>query len=268
MNFNFSQQPEYKLNASLINEVIDHFGIQIKFIITEKINSDKTVFGDFSHIKTNKENVFELYALPETSESFDISSYNFSEFGFISAENITLFVFAENLDKIIEMKKVVGNLIVLPNNKVLEITNIDFMVQGINNLFVFNDAKSVYRLTCVPYEFKLTDEVDDTHLINEVKIKDDDKEIIGYEETPLYNQLKEVSIPSADDKELEQINRENYKALDDYINTLIKEKDDQDYEAEVLPYAETVDDENTDSEDKVENKAVYSKEETDVWNGY
>ena len=41
MNFNFSQHPEYILHKSLTKEVIDLYGIKIKFLITEKINEDK-----------------------------------------------------------------------------------------------------------------------------------------------------------------------------------------------------------------------------------
>ena len=67
MNLNFSNQPEYDLNKSLIKEVIDTYGIKIKFLKTEKINIDN-VLGDFSHMKTDKDKIFEMFALPENSE--------------------------------------------------------------------------------------------------------------------------------------------------------------------------------------------------------
>lgn len=267
MNFNFSQKPEYNLNASLTHEIINNYGIHVKFLIVERVNLDANIFGDFSHLKTNKDNIFDFFALPEVSESFDISNFNFNDYGFNTFENISLFVFAKTLDDIIDMKNVIGNLIVLPNNKVMEISNIEFMVPGVNNLFTYNDMKSVYRLTCVPYEFKSHDEIDDSNLINTITLKDNDETIIGYEDSALYKTQRKVSVPSKDDVELELINRENYKALDDYIESLIKEKDNQDYEAEVLPYAETIID-NDNEVDEIENKAIYSQDEKDIWNGY
>ena len=95
MNLNFSNQPEYDLYKSLIKEVIDTYGIKIKFLKTEKINIDN-VLGDFSHMKTDKDKIFEMFALPENSESFDNTNYGFDSFGFLDFDNINLFVPVES----------------------------------------------------------------------------------------------------------------------------------------------------------------------------
>lgn len=199
MNFNISEDPSYDLNTGLIEEMINLYGVSTKFLVVERINKDDTVFGDFSHIKTDSEKVFEMYMLPEVSEDWDQSDFGFSQFGIVNTENINLFASASIFREIFNNvnKDILGNLIVLPNNKVMEISHVSFETPGINNLFVYNDAKSVIKLSCKPYDFKLVNEVDNVDI------------------------SVEADVP--------------YETLDTYFAELIDEKDTQDSEVEVIP---------------------------------
>jgi hypothetical protein len=168
MNFNFSKGPEYQLNVTLTNELINLYGISTKFLVTEKINKDDLVFGDYTHLKTNSSSIFNVNVMPENSESYDSQGINFSSFGMINLDTINLFIsrasietiFGNNIDGTNGFNGIIGNLIVLPNNKIVEITDVEFMVPGINNLYTNNDVKSVYKLFCKAYNNKLIQELD------------------------------------------------------------------------------------------------------------
>jgi len=165
MNFNFSDAPEYDLHSSMIDEVINLYGIAVKFLIVSKINSDDLVFGDYSHLKTDSNKVYELFMLPEASDDWEASDVSFGQFGLSNFENVTLFVSKNLINETIPdiasgINRITGNIIVLPNNKIMEITNVSWEVPGINNLFTQKDAKSVIKLSCKPYDNKLVSELD------------------------------------------------------------------------------------------------------------
>ena len=197
MNLNFYNKPEYDLNRSLITEMISMYGIQVKFVKVKKINED-LVFKDYQHLVADKNDIIEMYALPENSDSFDSSGYQFNSFGFTDLNNLSVFISVESFGEI-KFKEIVGNLIVLPSNKILEITDVTFQVPGINNDFVNNNSRTVYKLTLTPYEFKLTDN------------------------------LSEIQKPSDDLSPLDT----PPKSLDDYFEELMKEKTDLETELEV-----------------------------------
>ena len=197
MNLNFYNNPEYELNRSLITEMISMYGIQVKFVKVKKINEDN-LFKDYQHLVADKNDIIEMYALPENSDSFDGSGYQFNSFGFTDLNNISVFISVESFGDI-QFKEIVGNLIVLPSNKILEITDVTFQVPGINNDFVNNNSRTVYKLTLTPYEFKLTDN------------------------------LSEIQKPSDDLSPLDT----PPKSLDDYFEELMKEKEDLETELEV-----------------------------------
>lgn len=230
MNFNFSKQPEYQLNTSLIEEVIRLYGILVKFLVTEKINEDKTVFGDYSHMKSDNNRIYDIYMLPETSEDWDSGGFGMSQFGIMSLENIVLFAakssFAQPDHD--EMDEIVGNLIVLPNNRVMEITNVEVTVPGVNNLFTYNDAKSVYALTCKPHDFKLINELDTVDI------------------------SVDPTVP--------------YETLDVYFQELIGTKVEQETESEVTPQVTTIN-KNTTYDTKV-LKPIVDKTEDDVFGNF
>lgn len=203
MNFNINDNPEYDLNAGLIDEVINLYGVPVKFLITTKLNNDDNVFGDYSSIKTDNTNIFEIYALPENSESWDSGGYNFSEFGLLNVDNVSVFISKNTVENImlLDFKSLYNNLLVMPNNKILEVTDVQFEVPGINNLFTFKNTKSVYKLTLKPYSIKLTDEID----------------------------TKDISV---DD--------EDYNTLNNYFDELLDRKISLDTEMEIRPSVDTI----------------------------
>ena len=229
MNFNISKQPEYELNSNLIEEVIRLYGILVKFLVTEKINEDKAVFGDYSHMKSDNNKIYDIYMLPETTEDWESGGFGMSQFGLMSLENIVLFAAKRSFDpapdSVEDQHEILGNLIVLPNNRVMEITNVDSTVPGVNNLFTYNDAKSVYKLTCKPHDFKL---------INELETVD-----ISIDPT----------VP--------------YETLDVYFQELIGDKAFQDVTSEVQPSVSTVN--KTAQADVKVLKPIIDKSEDSVW---
>ncbi len=177
MNFNISHQPEYDLNTSLIEESINLYGIGIKFLVVEKINKDDMTFGDWSHLKSDSEKIYDLMALPETSEEYDTMGMNFGQFGMLNMESINLFVARKSMNVVYEdidsmngFSSVVGNLIVLPNNRIMEITDFQFEVPGVNNMFTGTDRKSVYKLSCKTYDNKLINELPREHIASSENI--------------------------------------------------------------------------------------------------
>lgn len=289
INFNFSKKAEYSLNSSLIDEAIRLYGIRVKFLLTEKINLDDTIFGDYSHMKSDSEKIWDMFMLPEMSESFDIGQYMFDEFGFTSYDNISLFVSTKMFLGVCEMREIVGNLIVLPSSKVFEITSIEWMVPGVNNLFTFADEKSVYKLSCKPYEFKLINELDHKDLVSEFTgisttpepetPSDTESSADEVGSTDTESSAEEVGssvevettpdeVGSSEGTDSEEI-VSDYDALDGYFEELLKQKEKQDTELEIKESVTTV----IPSDDRMvadtsEKKPIYDTTEVDIWNGY
>lgn len=226
-NFNTNAAPEYDLNTELIDECIYLYGVPTKFLVVQRLNSDDTVFGDYSSIKTDNSKIFEVYMMPETSESWDNNGYNFSEFSLLNNDNTSVFVSKNSVEAIIgiEFKDMYGCLVVMPNNKIMEVTDVQFEVPGVNNLFTFKNTKSVYKLTLKPYSVKMTDEINATD--------------ISVDET------------------------EDYSTLDNYFDELLDRKVAQDTEMEINPAVGTII--KTPTLDQVVIKPRASKEEDDVF---
>lgn len=205
MNFNFGSNPEYALNTTLTTEMINLYGVLTKFLVMEKIGTDDVVFGDHSHIKSDATKSYPIHMLPENTEDWDTSSVGFTSFGMVNFDNLVMFVSVSSFDGIPEVQiphGIIGNLVIFPNDKVMEITDQEWTVPGINNLFTEKDVKSVLKLTMKPYEFKL---------------------------------INEVSSPDPTEPS------EHYEGLDQYFQELVDEAQEQDEEAEVLPSVVTVD---------------------------
>ena len=231
MNFNYSKKPEYQLHTSMIEEVINLYGVQIKFLVVQRINLDDVVFGDFSHLKSDGSKIYDMMALPETSESFDIQNYQFSEFGFNLFENTALYMSAKAFKDInLEMKSIIGNLIVFPNNKVHEITDVDWQSPGINNLYTYQDQKAVYKLSTKPYEFKLNSEIENEHVQNDYT-PDDITQFTKDIDTAFSQELPQDFKPTESDL--------NFDKLDNYFDELLRVKDDQKQEAEIRDTVKT-----------------------------
>lgn len=227
-NYNMDSSPEYDLNASLIDECITLYGVPTKFLVTTKLNSDDTVFGDYSSIKTDGTKIFDVYMLPENTESWDSGGYNFSDFGLLNNDNCSCFVSKLSVETIgLEFKSLYGNLVVMPNNKIMEVTDVQFEVPGVNNLFTFKNAKSVYKLTLKPYAVKLTDEID----------------------------TGDISVDPLVD----------YTTLDNYFNELLDVKISQDTEMEINPAVDTINKEDGVEIDVVQKKPRVSRVEDSVF---
>ena len=227
-NYNMDSSPEYDLNASLIDECITLYGVPTKFLVTTKLNSDDTVFGDYSSIKTDGTKIFDVYMLPENTESWDSGGYNFSDFGLLNNDNCSCFVSKLSVETIgLEFKSLYGNLVVMPNNKIMEVTDVQFEVPGVNNLFTFKNAKSVYKLTLKPYAVKLTDEID----TGDISVDPD----------------------------------EDYSTLDNYFNELLDVKISQDTEMEIKPAVDTINKEDGVEIDIVQEKPRVSRVEDSVF---
>lgn len=236
-NFNFNAAPEYELNSSLIDEVINLYGISVKFLKVQHLNLDDIVFKDFDAIKTDENNIFTINMLPENSEGWDNNGYNFSQFGMIDMNNINLFCSKMSFEMMsLNVKNVLGNLVITPNNKIFEITNCEFTVPGMNNLFTYNNQKSVYKLTLIPYNVKIQDELD------EVQIMHQDTADLG---------------------------KTGYDTLNKYFDELINVKQKQDIETEILDSVKTVHKTgNLDKEDIIINKPIIDKSEDDIFGNF
>jgi hypothetical protein len=236
-NLNFTNQNEYQLNESLTVECINLYGVPVKYLITEKINRDDTVFGDYSHMKSDNANIFDLNVLPENSENWDQGGYSNTSFGLINYNNVTLFVARASFDNIPDTNEetvdaIVGNLLVFPNNKIMEITDLSYFTEGINNLYTYPDQKTVYKLTCKPYDHKLIHELDNTDM--------------HYHQT------------------------EEYETLDGYFEELIDQAAEQDEEAEIIEQVPSVI-ENADPEtgfDERVEKPIVDRNEDDIWGSF
>ncbi|MCK5537178.1 MAG: hypothetical protein KAI79_10140 [Bacteroidales bacterium] len=204
-NLNYSKQPDYNLQHTMLDEMINIYGVPTILLKTERINKDDLVFGDWSHIKVDGESRFNMMALPEISETWGDMSTNFSDWGMLNLETISLFVSKKTIESIYTdintttgFGAIIGNLVVLNSDRIVEITDVSFEVEGTSNLFTTSAQKNVYRLTCKTYSVKSTDELP--------------QDIIKSEEADV-----------------------DYDALDQYFDELTQEKITVDTEAEVTP---------------------------------
>lgn len=172
MNFNTNlRQNEYNLNSELIAESINLYGVELTLIKVIKQNTDST-FGDFSHLKSGE--VFKLYGLPENSESWDNLNSQFTQFGMVNTESVSVFVSSKSMLSIFGdlynegtgFGGIVGSLIQLPSTRLMEITNIVWEVPGINNVFTSNFQKSSLKLTMKTYDNKSITELDQSVVSN------------------------------------------------------------------------------------------------------
>lgn len=224
-NLNIGTKPDYDLNSNLIKEVISMYGIQIKLILQERVNNDQVVFGDYSHLFSDGEHSHTMFALPENQEEFDTLDYGFSFSGFHDLSTINLFVHKDSIENLPGVepinvssrdynqkmkitvqdmdKHLIGSLIVLPSGKILEVTNQEYEVPGVNNLYQSKNSKSAYKLSCVVYQPKLHNELDEM-----------DTSTLGSDEESVDGYIPDMSIQ-------------------DYFDELTDQKEDQDYEAEI-----------------------------------
>jgi hypothetical protein len=162
MNFNIGSPGhtnEYNLFKNMTEEGINLYGIPVKYIKAEKVNKD-FVFGEWSHIKVDYENIYEIYMLPVESETWSSQGDLFSKFGLQNLDTIQVIISVKTMEEIHPnivtrtgkgFDFIIGNLVVLPSNKIMEITNIETEVQGLNNIFTYDLNKNAYQLTLRQY---------------------------------------------------------------------------------------------------------------------
>ena len=166
MNFNLgddSYDGEYELFRSTSEELINLYGVPIKYLITEKINQDE-IFGEHSHIKIDNETVHPLYAMPSATDYWEGDSQLFSKFGLQSLDTINIFIARSEMEKLHpelvnrEGRATVGNLpngnlVTFDNNKIMEVTGFELASTevGNNNVFTSDRDKNVYKLTLKSY---------------------------------------------------------------------------------------------------------------------
>lgn len=180
MNFNLHRN-EYDLQGLQTEEFIRLYGACCKLILTKKINIDKT-FGDFSHIKTDGRNCFEIFAYPENLDEFDQYERLQTQFGIPYDTSIGMYVSkitAYNLaqmsinsqneyDVTLADKRIqdlIGSIIIVPSGKAVEIVEVSLDAVGLNNTFLYNNSKNVYRFRCKTYVFRAGDEIDSDMVI-------------------------------------------------------------------------------------------------------
>lgn len=144
---------EYQLHGSITTELINMFGIQATYLKTEHMSVDE-VLGDIkNYAVTKSEQVFDVMLLPETPEGFDKHDNLLTNFGIFNLDALDFFISVEDMQKLYgkSFNKCVGDLLVFPSKKVMEITNCIAQVPGINNMFLYDNDKNVYKLTCKTY---------------------------------------------------------------------------------------------------------------------
>jgi len=164
-----SYDGEYKLFRDTSEELIDMYGVPIKYLITEKINQDD-IFGEHSHIKIDNNSVYQFFVKPNATDMWEGESNLFSKFGLQNLDSISVYVARTNFEKIHpeivnrEGRATVdnlpnGNLVIFNNNKIMEVTNFELSTvdHGNNNVFTSDREKNVYKLTLKTYIFNHDD---------------------------------------------------------------------------------------------------------------
>jgi hypothetical protein len=226
-NLNKSNKPDFELTKRNIAEMINIYGVESNFIYTNKMNKD-FVLKDFSHFVADQD-PFEIYLLPEDTSNWS-TDMAWDMWGLNNLRTISFFISAESYNKISDKffidgeGTIINSLLIMPNGSVLEISDIDYDFEGGNNLYLFNDDKSVYRITTRMYNHSKQDEINiaDNPATNKIVEKNIDDGLLDIE----FNE-DEVA-----DKSLED--------LDAYFKSLDDNKDEQDTEGQKISNSDSV----------------------------
>jgi len=161
MNFNYNQDTskEYELFKNQTKELIHLYGLNVKYLITEKVNKD-IIFGEYSHIKIDNTNIFPMYMLPEETDGWGDGGSIYSNFEFSNLDTQTMYIAVDDMETIHPnipnrigkgWDFIIGNLVVFPNNKIMEVTDFEHEVKGLNNLFPYDTRKNVYSIKIKQY---------------------------------------------------------------------------------------------------------------------
>lgn len=165
-NLNNKKQ-DYILQGAVTSELIDMYGLSVRYFSTELINEDN-ILNEFQHLKLDNLNAFDINVYPEDLEGFKDNDDILSKFGFTSTSSTNFFISSKTISKIFDSQnditQMIGGVLKVPSGKLLEITNIDVEVPGINNLFLYNNQKNVFLLKTKPYAYNIDDIDTDTKL--------------------------------------------------------------------------------------------------------
>jgi len=153
---------EYELYRSTSKELVNMYGVLVKYIKIDRINKNY-IFGEWSHIKIDSNKIYEIYILPSEKDNWGGEDDLFSKFGLGDLQTLVVYIAADSFEVIhpnITNKELLvvdelpnNNLIVFQNNKVMEVT--DFKLthseHGNNNIYTSNRSKNVYKLTLKSY---------------------------------------------------------------------------------------------------------------------
>ena len=178
LNLNYSHQPEYDLYNTITDELINGYGILSKYIVTEKIDLDLTTFGEWQSLKADNDDVYEVFMLPDTQENWQGQNIVFDQFGLGNFSTMEFFISERGLHTIfpkweesVNTNDMISDLILMPSGKVLEVTHVEPLVEGVNNLFAYDDTKNTVKITCRNYQFRKNDEIQvDALLPNEPQL--------------------------------------------------------------------------------------------------
>lgn len=175
MNLNY-RRTEYDLLGTQTEEAIRIYGLKVKWIFTQKVNSD-IIFGDFSHYKADDSTSYEVYVMPENAEDFDEFERLQTQFpGVIGDSSMNLYISKISMRELVQksentqnqidvtqcneiVQKLIGSLLILPSGQIMEVTNLSLDVLGANNAFMNAVDKNVYTVKCRTYVHKASHEV-------------------------------------------------------------------------------------------------------------
>ena len=167
INLNYSHSPEYNLYNNVTDELISMYGILSKYIVTEKVSLDLNTFGEWTTLKAEEDDVHEVFLLPATQENWQGQNIMFDQFGLGNFSTMEFFLSEKGLHSIfpewensVDINDMISDLILMPSGKVLEVTHVEPLVEGVNNLFAYDDTKNTVKITCRNYEFRKNDELE------------------------------------------------------------------------------------------------------------
>lgn len=158
MNFNYSKSPEFNLIGKISDEYINLYGIKCVYHKTNKLQKDE-IFGEHSRLSINDKDTFEIFLLPNESETYGGDSM-IGVFGLTNQESLVAYVSKNTMKKIHpkivddignNFDYILGDIVVFDSGKIMEVSNFSCYVEGLNNLFVYNDSKNLYKITLKTY---------------------------------------------------------------------------------------------------------------------
>ena len=98
MNFNISKKPEYNLFRKNTKELINLYGIEVTYFVTEKINQNH-ILGENHRISLDPDKAFKIFLAPDATENWG-GMNAFSSFGFQNLESLVTIISADDMERI------------------------------------------------------------------------------------------------------------------------------------------------------------------------